>query len=59
MAILSTAETMQKFKIGSRNTVFSLFRTKGSPAFRVGRNWMVDEDDFKVFLQKQAEQFKG
>lgn len=59
MAVLSTAETMKKFNIGSRNTVFSLFRTKGSPAFRVGRNWMVDEEDFKKFLQKQAEQYKG
>ena len=58
MAVIGTTEAMKKFHIGSRTTIFSLFRTKGSPAFRVGKNWVVDEDDFKKFLQKQSEQFK-
>lgn len=59
MAILNTEQIMEKYNIGSRNTVFALFRTKGSPAFRVGRSWMVDDLEFKEFLYKQSEQFKG
>ena len=59
MGVISTAEAMKVFRIKSRTTAFSLFRTKGSLAFRVGRNWMVDEEEFKQFLKKQSEQFKG
>lgn len=59
MAILSTLQAMEKSTLSRGQLFFSLFRTKGSPAFRVGRNWMVDGDEFKQFLKKQSEQFKG
>lgn len=59
MASINTAETMERFNIGSLNTTLQLFKIKGSPAFKVGKNWMVDEEDFKKFLLKQSEQFKG
>lgn len=59
MAILNTEETMKKFQIGSYTTIFSLFRTKGSPAFRTGRNWKVDEDEFKEFLKQLSIPYKG
>jgi excisionase family DNA binding protein len=59
MAILSTEEVMKKFKIGSFSTILMLFREKNSPAFRAGKNWRVDEDDFKKFLQERSAQYKG
>jgi excisionase family DNA binding protein len=35
-----------------------LFREKKSPAFRVGKNWRVDEEEFKKFLKERSEEFK-
>lgn len=32
---------------------------KKSPAFRAGKNWRVDEDDFKKFLQERSAKYKG
>ena len=58
MAILSTEQTMKKFQIGSFSTILMLFREKNSPAFRVGKNWRVDEEEFKKFLKERSEQFK-
>ena len=56
--ILTTEQTMKKFGIGSFTTILMLFHEKGSPAFRVGKNWRVDEEEFKDFLKKRSEQFK-
>ena len=58
MAILSTEEIMKKFKIGSFSTILMLFREKQSPAFRVGKNWRVDEEEFKKYLKERSEEFK-
>lgn len=58
MAILSTEQTMKKFQIGSFSTILMLFREKNSPAFRVGKNWRVDEEEFKKFLKERSEEFK-
>ena len=58
MGILSADQTMKKFQIGSFTTILSLFHEKGSPAFRVGKNWRVDEEEFKKFLKERSEQFK-
>ena len=57
--ILSTKETKERFRIGSTKTVLELFKSQGSPAFKVGKNWMVDEDDFKAFLLKRSKSYKG
>lgn len=59
MAILSSSETMEKFKIGSTTTVMNLFKAHGSPAFKIGKDWRVDEVKFEQFLLKQSEKFKG
>jgi hypothetical protein len=59
MSSLSTQEVMARFGIKSTTTALQLFKTNGSPAYKVGKNWMVDEDDFKSFLQKQSEKYKG
>lgn len=58
MAILSTEQTMKKFQIGSFTTILMLFREKNSPAFRAGKNWRVDEEDFKKFLKERGEVLK-
>lgn len=57
MAILSSQEIMEQFKV-SHDTLYQLFRAKGSPAFKVGKNWRVDSEEFKEFLKKQSEKFK-
>jgi excisionase family DNA binding protein len=59
MAILNTEETMDKFQIGSYSTIFALFKRKGSPAFKTGKNWKVDEEEFKTYLKKLSESSKG
>lgn len=58
MSYPSTEETMKKFQIGSFSTILMLFREKNSPAFRVGKNWRVDEEEFKKFLKERSEEFK-
>jgi hypothetical protein len=59
MPALSTQDVMIRFGIKSPTTVLQLFKTKGSPAYKAGKGWMVDEEDFKKFLQRQSEQYKG
>lgn len=59
MSALSTQEVMVRFGIKSPTTVLQLFKTKGSPAYKAGKSWMVDEEDFKTFLQKRSEPYKG
>jgi len=59
MAVLTTRETMVRFGIKSPTTVLQLFATKGSPAWKVSRGWMVDEEDFKKFLQKESDKYKS
>lgn len=56
---LTTKEVMERFRIASPTTVLHLFRSKGSPAYKAGKSWMVDEKDFKKFLLKQSEHYKG
>lgn len=58
MAVLSAKETMEHFQVG-HDTLYQLFRAKGSPAFKVGKNWRVDSEEFKEFLKKESERFKG
>jgi|GEM_PF-6220563 len=59
MPILNKQETMEYFDIKSPTTALQLFRTKGSPAFKVGKNWRIDREEFKEFLKEQSEKFKG
>jgi hypothetical protein len=56
---LKTVQVMKKFNIGSQSTVLELFRTKGSPAFKSGKGWMVDEIEFREYLKKRSESDKG
>lgn len=59
--VLTTEEVMERFSI-SRSTANQLFTLKGSPAFKIGEgrgHWRVNEEDFKKFLIKQSEGFKG
>ena len=56
---LNTVQTMERFGIKSPTTALQLFKTKGSPAYKAGKGWMVDEEDFKKFLLSQSEQYKG
>jgi hypothetical protein len=58
MAALSTQEVMVRFGIKSPTTVLQLFKTKNSPAFKAGKSWMVDEDDFKQFLLDRSKEYK-
>lgn len=62
MSALTTEEVMERFQINSMTTVLIMFKMKGSPAYRIGGgrgHWRVDEEDFKKFLQKLSEQYKG
>lgn len=59
--MLTTEEIMQRFNI-SKPTAIQLFRTKGSPAFKVGTgrgHWRVDPVKFEQFLIKKSEDQKG
>jgi len=56
--VLSAKEASEQFQV-SNDTLYQLFRSKGSPAFKVGKNWRVDKEEFKEFLKKQSEQYKG
>lgn len=55
---MSAKEVKERFRIGTSSTLLELFQTKGSPAYKIGRSWYVDEDDFKKFLIKNSEQYK-
>lgn len=59
MLILTTAETMKMFQIGSQDTMLQLFKMKDSPAFKVGKNWRVDAEKFEKFLQEQCKTLKS
>ncbi len=62
MSALTTEQVMERFQIKSIDTAMELFRRKGSPAYKVGKgrgHWRVDEDDFKKYLQQEAEKYKG
>lgn len=59
MPVLNTREAMRRFGIKSPTTMLQVFRTKGSPAYLVGRSWMVEEEDLKKFLIKRSERLKG
>lgn len=43
----------------SYDTIAALFKHKGSPAFRVGREWQVCADKWDEYLLKLAEKDKG
>ena len=43
----------------SYDTIAALFKGKGSPAFRVGREWQVDVIKWDAYLLKLAEEAKG
>jgi predicted HicB family RNase H-like nuclease len=47
----------------SKNSIYEACRTKGSPAYKTGTgktsHWVCFPNDMKVFLQKEAEKFKG
>lgn len=59
--VLTTEQVMEKYSI-ARSTTMEIFASKGSPAFKIGTgrgHWRVNEEDFKKFLIKQSEGFKG
>lgn len=43
----------------SYNTIINLFRKRGSPAYRVGREWQVDEEKWNAYLMKLSEASKS
>lgn len=43
----------------SYSTIAALFKRKGSPAFRVGHEWQVDEIKWDEYLLKLADDDKG
>ncbi|MEG0369744.1 MAG: hypothetical protein RR593_07050 [Hungatella sp.] len=43
----------------SYDTIAALFKRKGSPAFRVGREWQVKTDKWDAYLLKLAETDKS
>jgi excisionase family DNA binding protein len=61
MSALTTEQVMNRFNISLR-TAMEMFSKKGSPAYKIGKgrgHWRVDEEDFKKFLQKESEKYKG
>ena len=58
MAILTSKQVSEKFFI-SMDTTLQLFKMKGSPSFKAGKDWRVEEEELKKFLQKQSEEFKS
>ena len=62
MEALTVEQTCERFQMG-RETVLQLFRRQGSPAYRTGEGakstWRVDDEDFKAYLTKLAEAYKG
>lgn len=62
MPALTTAQAMERFQVNSITTMTELFKKKGSPAYKIGTgrgHWRVDEEDFKKYLQKESEKYKG
>lgn len=43
----------------SYDTIAALFKRKGSPAFRVGKEWQVYADKWDEYLFQMAEKDKG
>ncbi|MFW6680629.1 hypothetical protein ACOAOT_23690 [Lacrimispora sp. AGF001] len=43
----------------SYDVIAALFKRKGSPAFRVGREWQVDAERWEQYLMKLADSDKG
>lgn len=58
MQALTTQQAMERFCI-SKNTILEFFKKKGSPAYKIGTHWRVDEEDFKAFLLKESEKDKS
>lgn len=62
MKALDVKQTRERFRM-SQETVLQLFRRKDSPAYRTGdgsrSEWRVDEEDFKSYLLKLADPYKG
>ncbi|WP_178313253.1 hypothetical protein [Lacrimispora sp. 210928-DFI.3.58] len=59
MAELLTIKKCMARHNKSYDTIIKLFRRKGSPAYRVGREWQVDQDKWDAYLLKLAETDKG
>lgn len=58
MAVLSIADCMKRHNM-SRDTITREFRKKGSPAYKIGIQWQVEEEEWIAFLKKESEKFKG
>lgn len=47
----------------SKETIYEVCRTKGSPAYKAGRgrtsHWVCFPNEMKQFMQKLSEPFKG
>jgi len=56
--ILTIKSAAEKFGVNP-HTTYKIFRTKGSPAFKVGREWHCDEDELIAYLKRQSEGRKG
>lgn len=59
---LTIPELCETFGV-SKDSMYILCRTKGSPAFKSGSgrtsHWVCFPDDMKTFMQKISEPFKG
>ena len=56
--LLSIEKAAEKFDV-NEITAYKIFRAKGSPAFKVGREWRCDEDELIAFLKRRSERSKG
>ena len=56
--MLSIEKAAEKLGV-NRMTVYKVFRMKGSPAFKVGREWRCDEGELIAFLKRHSERSKG
>lgn len=56
--ILTIRDCMTRHK-KSYDTIAALFKRKGSPAYRVGREWQVEESKWDAYLLELAEGDKG
>ena len=55
LPLVLTPADVQKVLSVSRNTVYEVFRSKGFPGFKVGKQLRVSREQFLKWIEEQAE----
>ena len=59
---LTVEQAQDMFQMG-RSAVLEVFRSKGSPAYRIGVGnkapWRCNDEEMRKFMKQRSERFKG